>query len=203
MAIFWDAVVNFLLLAFVHADAKTSHPVPTYFKRIHKNGSLVDVNNPQNRLHFGKPILEHFSSGTTLIVTPSYVENGATVNVSWDGIPKASYTDFIALYCPKDEISSEYLDYFYVTESSTYASGYGWYTVAVYNMRTTCEFRYYQESYIHVATSNELKFKGGIYAPLQGHIALTGDPTQMRVMWVSGTGKGLHFFCLRSRNINR
>ena len=193
MAIVWGAVVYFLLIAFLHADAKTSHPVPTYFKRIHKNGSIVDVNDPQNRLRFGKQIREHLSSGANLIVTPSYVTNGATVNVSWNGIPKANYTDFIALYCPKDEISSEYLDYFYVTQSSTYASGYGWYTVVVYNMRTTCEFRYYQESYIHVATSNELKFKGGIYVPLQGHIALTGDPTQMRVMWVSGTGKVLFF----------
>ncbi|XP_015775723.1 PREDICTED: probable inactive purple acid phosphatase 2 [Acropora digitifera] len=187
MAIVWGAVVYFLLITFLHADAKTSHPVPTYFKRIHKNGSIVDVNDPQNRLRFGKQIREHLSSGANLIVTPSYVTNGATVNVSWNGIPKATHTDFIALYCPKDKISSEYLDYFYVTQSSTYASGYGWYTVVVYNMRTTCEFRYYQESYIHVATSNELKFKGGIYVPLQGHIALTGDPTQMRVMWVSGT----------------
>ena len=66
-------------------------------------------------------------------------------------------------------------------------TGCGWYTVVVYNTRTTCEFRYYQESYIHVATRNELTFKGGSYAPL--HIGHTGDPTQMRVMWVSGTGK--------------
>ena len=64
----------------------------------------------------------------------------------------------------------------------------------MYNMRTSCEFRYYHKSYIHIATSNVLKFKGGIYAPLQGHLALTGDPTQMRVMWVSGTGNQFLFF---------
>ena len=60
--------------------------------------------------------------------------------------------------------------------------------VTVFNMRTSCEFRYYQERSIHVATSNVLEFKGGVYAPLHGHLTLTGDPTQMRVMWVSGTG---------------
>ena len=54
-------------------------------------------------------------------------------------------------------------------------------------MRTNCEFRYYEDTYIHVATSTPLAFKGGIYAPLQGHLAVTGEPTEMRVMWVSGT----------------
>ncbi|KAJ7315654.1 hypothetical protein OS493_038408, partial [Desmophyllum pertusum] len=121
----------------------------------------------------------------TLKVTPSLVENGATVNVSWSGIPRPNKTDFIAFYCPENDQSDHYLDYFYVTESASYASGYGWNQVAVYNMRTSCQFRYYQKSYIHVATSNLLEFKGGIDVPLQGHIALTGDPSQMRVMWVS------------------
>ncbi|KAJ7392369.1 hypothetical protein OS493_012029 [Desmophyllum pertusum] len=88
---------------------------------------------------------------------------------------------------PENDQSDHYLDYFYVTESASYASEYGWNQVAVYNMRTSCQFRYYQKSYIHVSTSNLLEFKGGIDVPLQGHIALTGDPSQMRVMWVSGT----------------
>ncbi|XP_068710159.1 uncharacterized protein [Montipora foliosa] len=183
-------VVSSLLLGFLGAEAKSSHPVPTYFKRLHKNGSIVDVKDARHRVHFTQKIFRNFSTGATLEVTPSLVENGATVNVSWGGIPKPDSHDFIAFYCPKNSLPSDYLDYFYVSESSTYASGCGWQLVQVYNLRTSCEFRYYQESYIHVATSNELKFKGGIYAPLQGHIALTGDPTQMRVMWVSGTDDG-------------
>ena len=36
-------------------------------------------------------------------------------------------------------------------------------------------------------------FEGGPEMPLQIHLALTGDPTQMRVMWNSGTGKILLF----------
>ena len=186
-------VVSSLLLGFLGAEAKSSHPVPTYFKRLHKNGSIVDVKDPRHRVHFTHPIFRHFSTGATLEVTPSLVENGATVNVSWRGIPRPDSHDFIAFYCPKDSLPGDYLDYLYVSESSTYTSGCGWQLVQVYNLRTSCEFRYYQEDYIHVATSNELKFKGGIYAPLQGHIALTGDPTQMRVMWVSGTGKDINF----------
>ena len=34
-----------------------------------------------------------------------------------------------------------------------------------------------------------MSFEGGAEIPLQGHLSLTGDPTEMRVMWVSGTSK--------------
>lgn len=193
MANCWAVVVSCLLLSFSSAEAKRGHPLPTYFKRIDSDGFMLDVRDQRNRINFMHPIQKYFTADATLKVSPSLVENGATVNVSWSGIPKPNKTDFIAFYCPKDDISSHYLDYIYATESSTYASGYGWIQVVVYNLRTSCEFRYYQKPYIHLATSNLLEFKGGIYAPLQGHIALTGDPTQMRVMWVSGTGKYFYF----------
>ena len=193
----WAIVVSCLLLGFLSAEAKRGHPVPTYFRRVNSDGFMLDVRDAQNRINFVHPIQKYFTVDAILKVSPSLVENGATVNVSWSGIPKPNKTDFIALYCPKDDISSHYLDNFYVTSSSTYASGYGSNQVVVYNLRTSCEFRYYQKGYIHVATSNLLDFKGGIYSPLQGHIALTGDPTQMRVMWVSGTGKVFHFCLVR------
>ena len=195
MATLWAVVVSCLLLGISSAEAKKGHPVPTYFRRTNSDGSMLDVRDPRNRINFTYPIRKYFTADATLIVSPNLVENGATVNVSWSGIPKPNKTDFIAIYCPKDDEASHYLDYFYVTESPSYASGYGWHQVVVYNLRTSCEFRYYQKSYLHVATSNLLEFKGGVYAPLQGHIALTGDPTQMRVMWVSGTGKTIYFLC--------
>lgn len=195
MATLWAVVVSCLLLGISSAEAKKGHPVPTYFRRTNSDGSMLDVRDPRNRINFTHPIREYFTADATLIVSPNLVENGATVNVSWSGIPKPNKTDFIAIYCPKDDEASHYLDYFYVTESPSYASGYGWHQVVVYNLRTSCEFRYYQKSYLHVATSNLLEFKGGVYTPLQGHIALSGDPTQMRVMWVSGTGKNIYFLC--------
>jgi len=176
-------------------EAKTRHSVPTYFKRLNPDGSVVDAADPQNHIKFAQPIREHFIPNATLKVHPSSVENGAVVNVSWSGVTKPNNSDFIAFYCPESDQPKHYLDYFYVTDSASYASGYGWREVNVYNMRTKCEFRYYQPSYVHVATSNVLQFKGGIYVPLQGHIALTGDPSQMRVMWVSGTGKDFLFPC--------
>jgi hypothetical protein len=42
---------------------------------------------------------------------------------------------------------------------------------------------------IFVTRSNIVMFEGGPEQPLQIHLALTGDPTEMRVMWVSGTGE--------------
>ena len=197
MAACWTVLlVYFLLGLFSGVEVKKHHAVPTYFKRVNADGSAVDAGDLQTRVKFAHPIRKDFTANATLEVYPSLVENGATVNVSWSGIPQPNKKDFIAFYCPKNDLPDHYLDYFYVTESPSYTSGYGWRQVTVYNMRTSCEFRYYQESYIHVATSNVLEFKGGIYAPLQGHIALTGDPTQMRVMWVSGTGNHSGFVLL-------
>lgn len=202
MAASWYALLACFLLCLPSGpEAKTHHAVPTYFKRINRDGSVVNADNPQTRITFAHPIREHFTPNATLKVSPSLVENGAAVNVSWSGVTQPSNMDFIAFYCPENDQPEHYLDYFYVTDSASYASGYGWRKVNVYNMRTKCEFRYYQPSYIHVATSNLLQFKGGIYVPLQGHIALTGDPSQMRVMWVSGTGKDQFCFCVYIENL--
>ena len=189
MASWWAVVVSCLLLGLFSSEAKKGHPVLTYFRRSNSEGVILDVRDLKNHINFTHPIVTKFAPAATLKVSPELVENGELVNVSWSGIPQPEKSDFIAFYCPNDAEASQYLDYFYVTVSENYASGYGWNQVNVYNMRTSCEFRYYQKNYIHVATSNLLKFKGGVYAPLQGHIALTGDPTQMRVMWVSGTGR--------------
>lgn len=189
MAVWWCALLASCLLGLPPGpEAKARHAVPTYFKRINPDGTVVNADDSRTRIKFAHPIRERFTPNATLTVSPSLVENGAAVNVSWSGITQPSNKDFIAFYCPENDQPDHYLDYFYVTDSAN-ASGYGWREVNVYNMRSKCEFRYYQQSYVHVATSNLLQFKGGIYVPLQGHIALTGDPSQMRVMWVSGTGK--------------
>lgn len=38
-----------------------------------------------------------------------------------------------------------------------------------------------------IAVSNKVSFEGGKNMPLQGHLALTNDATQMRVSWTTGT----------------
>lgn len=190
MAAWWAHLLAYFLLGLFSAtETKKNHAVPTYFKRINPDGSLVDAGNLKTRVEFANPTRRDFSTGAILEVNPSLVENSATVNVSWSGIQMPNSTDIIAFYCPEEDHPDHYLDLFYVTDSPSYVFGYGWRQVTVHNMRTSCEFRYYQEKHIQVATSNVLEFKGGKNAPLQGHLALTGDPTQMRVMWVSGTGK--------------
>jgi len=54
-----------------------------------------------------------------------------------------------------------------------------------------------------VVRSPILLFKGGSDIPLQGHLALTGDPTEMRIMWVSGTGRSLPTLEFRKAEVTR
>ena len=105
------------------------------------------------------------------------------------------------MYCPKDDNPKHYLDFFNVKEWPTWNQGFGEKIVTVFNMRTDCVFKYFRykdaESAQLAATSNLLTFSdGGPLAILQIHLALTGNATEMRVMWVSGKGKFL------KKNIN-
>ena len=64
--------------------------------------------------------------------------------------------------------------------------------MTVYNMRVPCEFRYYKYKGEHaqlVVKSNVVRFSGGSSTPLQGHLSLAGNPTEMKVMWMSGSGE--------------
>ena len=196
MAAWWLNLLFCFLVGLSGLEAKKGHAVPTYFKRLNPDGTLVDASDARTRLNFTSPIREMFAPTAVLKVSPDFVEDGGVVNVSWSGIPRPNKSDVIAIYCPSDDQANHYLDVFNVNEASTYSSGFGWHEVTVYNLRTICEFRYYQKKSILLATSNLLEFKGGIYAPSQGHIALTGEPTEMRVMWVSGTGNDVFWVIL-------
>ena len=125
-------------------------------------------------------------------MSPTVVKNAGDVTVIWNGVSNPQEKDFIAFYCPVYDNPTHYLDHFYVSSSSTWKKGYGNHTVVVFNMRSTCIFKYYRagSSYSQlVAESDELSFSdGGPVAPLQGHISVTTKPTEMRVMWVSGEG---------------
>ena len=87
-------------------------------------------------------------------------------------------------------------------ESPTYAEGYGSLQFVLHNLRTDCEFRYYQNSTYTtlLAVSNKVTFRGGKSEPLQGHLALTEDPTQMRVSWTTGTSSTPVVYYGLSRN---
>ena len=124
------------------------------------------------------------------------VKNSQYVSVKWNGIQNPTAKDIIALYCPENADDNDYLDYLNVNVSSTYYQGSGEHTVQLTNLRTNCEMRYFRyiskDVQIFVTRSNIVMFEGGPEQPLQIHLALTGDPTEMRVMWVSGTGEYAH-----------
>ncbi len=176
------------------------HPTPTYFHRKNPDGSMTNRADSSFEDVFRTKFLDEISPedvSSQVIVDPSQdVDNGAKITVSWKYISKPSAKDWIGFYCPRDDLAARALDYFFVSEfeEETWQQGYGSRTVAVFNMRSDCEFRYYR--YLVgglytalVARSNQLTFKGGADLPMHGHLSLTSDPSQMRVMWISGTGK--------------
>ena len=190
-----SSFVLFIVSLFRGVDSKDREKVSTYFSRKGENGELIDATDPLTRL---KMNVYHTDNSQTVLTAslqarPGIVKNGHNVTVAWNGIESAKADDFIALYCPENAKDSDYIDYFSVTESPTYKQGSGEHSVQLTNLRTNCQFRYFKYVWIFhqelVAISNTVMFEGGPEMPLQIHLALTGDPTEMRVMWVSGTGK--------------
>lgn len=172
------------------------------FRNTDADGNLLHREKESYDAVLPKPFVTHISredSGSILKASPITVENGGIVNVTWQNIINPQEKDFIAFYCPVDDSPTHYLDYFFVTVSKTWSLGYGGKQVTVYNMRTNCVFKYFRSiGYSQLVTvSNELSFTGAAIAPLQGHIALTGNPSEIRVMWTSG--KGDDFACIYLR----
>jgi len=169
-----------------------THPILTYFKRKNVDGSYLDFSDTSTDAKIPEGLFIDRSVNTTaqLRVTPEIVSNGDTVGVAWRGVTTPGQHDWIGFYCPRDAKVSQYLDFYSVKQIETHYKTYGKFRVQVYNLRSTCEFRYYivsKEDLILVAKSNELKFAGGMEAALYGHLALTGHNGQMRIMWVSGS----------------
>ena len=173
-----------------------SHTLPTYFRRMDENGHLIDRESSKYGQDIHLPIIEEISrydrSNAVLKVKPLIVKNGEIVTVSWGGVWKPNAKDWIAILCPRIEKIKRKLDHFFVDVSSTWQKGYGSHNVHVFNMRENCEFRYFRNdrhSSRLVARSNKIGFEFGTHAPLQGRLALTGDPTEMRVMWTAAKCK--------------
>ena len=187
----------FTLLVLSYCKRKANQTVPTYFARKDKNGKLIDASNISTWFRINTRVGSFGAESnqtSTVEVKPSIVKDGHYVIVSWSGIKNpVNREDFIALYCPENGKDNDYIDYFNVKDSPTYKEGKGEHSVQLTNLRTNCEFRYFKNiSKDHqelAATSNTVMFEGGPEMPLQIHLALTGDPTQMRVVWVSGTGE--------------
>ena len=129
-----------------------------------------------------------------LIVTPSLVENSGSVTLEWRNIPdpnrRTRNSNWIALFCPSSAPSNKYIDLWPVSDliAHYYPSSHGRSNFVLFNVRTNCEFRYFtNDTYVElVAVSNKVNFVDGAEAPLHGHLALTGDASEMRVQWTTG-----------------
>ena len=124
-------------------------------------------------------------------VWPEEVENAGYVTVLWEFVENPTKDDRIGYYCPFYDKPNHALDYIDVTKSATWAEGYGSYTLKLYNMRAQCAFRYYtnKDTTKIVAISNYVRFtNGNVFSPLQVHISMTNNPSEMRIMWVSAKG---------------
>ena len=163
------------------------------------NGRLIDARLPEFDKDIRKPLIQDVlpeDRHSAVQLWPNPVKNGGLVTVMWKNIKSPSEKDFIAYYCPFDDSPNHYLDIIHVKESLTWKQGYGHYEVQVFNMRSECIFKYYRgktSSSQLVATSDKLSFEGGATTPLQGHIAMTEQPTEMRIMWNSGEGIVIEF----------
>ena len=165
--------------------------VPTFFKRKNRNGKIVNAFEEDTWFKIRTRNAGQSEAGALLKVEPGLVKNSQYVSVAWSGVQNATAKDMIVLYCPENAEDNDYIDYFNADVSSTYMQGNGEYSVQLTNLRTNCEMRYFRyiskEMQEFVTRSNIVIFEGGPEQPLQIHLALTGDPTEMRVMWVSGT----------------
>ena len=173
----------------LHAHPLRSYPVLTYSHKQLPSGEYVDAHSYRIRVS-SKVVDSSSTSGAILSVHPALVHSGDTVSVKWSGVAHPSSTrDWVGMYCPPEKPPHAYLEYWLARDSPTYREGHGQISLRAYNMREECQFRYYTNGTVTelLASSNRLRFEGGRRAPLQGHLALTGNPTEMRVQWTSGT----------------
>ena len=140
-------------------------------------------------------VVSRIYGDAALSVVPAVVENGGSVTLEWKNIPdasersKADKSDWIGLFCPSSSPSNRYIDYWSVNELvGDNPTSNGRVNLILYNVRTDCQFRYFtNDSYVElIAVSNKVSFVDGAEAPLHIHLALTGDPSEMRLQWTTG-----------------
>lgn len=122
----------------------------------------------------------------TLKCTPGFIEVASDVQVSWSGIESPSADDFIGVYSPTDGDKWYPLTRIHANESATYMKGTGSWSFNLLNMRQAYEIRYYpgtEDSERAASCTVQVDEN----RPSQIHLALTNDPTEMRVMWTSGS----------------
>jgi len=113
------------------------------------------------------------------------------VALKWNGVSKPSSEDWIGVYSPSNVNFQETspVKFQYANFSSNYiATGSGSIQFRLVNMHADYIFAFMRNgtSYpILSGFSNVVTFQN-VDQPNQGHLSLTGDPTEMRLSWASG-----------------
>ncbi|CAM6012611.1 unnamed protein product [Sphagnum balticum] len=128
--------------------------------------------------------------------------SGDSVNVTWAGIKSPSHYNWVGVYNPAESSDHHFIGYIMLKLASTeWASGKGWFTLQLVNIRAPYEFRLF-EGY---PSPKKLKdFEGNVLPSVQGrwavstkvefynynepmhiHLALTSNANEMRVMFVT------------------
>ena len=95
--------------------------IVVYLRRV-SNGTLLDRRLPEFDEEIQKPLKQNVLSADAeakLNVLPNPVKNGGFVTIIWRDIRFPTPKDFIAYYCPFDDDTNHYIDFFHVTESVT------------------------------------------------------------------------------------
>jgi hypothetical protein len=146
----------------------------------------------------------------TLAVAPTLLTpTNNQVGIKWAGVLNASEYDFVAIYSPSTSGLENELGWFLTSEvDSQFASGSGSTVLPLINMRTDFVLRFWKAydgkpngdgnstrrapfpttnntAFALEATSQIIAFENPNTAN-QGHLALTTNETEMRIMWVSG-----------------
>jgi len=118
----------------------------------------------------------------SLVASPVSVIYRENITVTWSGISSVHPEDFIGLF---SDTGISMLN----KSCGFFNLGSGNVTFTVMNMRLNYVFKYFSKKIFGgdtvVLESNIVAVEANL--PMQGHLALTGDPTQISLIWVSNS----------------
>lgn len=120
------------------------------------------------------------------------VEKGGEVTLTWSGAAShaPSTSDWLGFFCSDDLASlgdTEYFDYRYLTAAEAAANAGSLTTALLSGREDACEFRFFTSGHCEIGESPPVKIVDAKTAVGSRHLALTGDGSEMRVSWTSGS----------------
>jgi len=154
--------------------------------------------HPLSKIHL-QNIVKKFDGGNIKIDAPIIRGMGEVVNISYSGLSSKypGNKDWIGVWSPKP-VNGNYsamsaTKYIYVTPD---ASGSGQIPLWLLNMRDSVMVAYFTgglKTPVMLAESESVNFENTAL-PMHIHLALTGNPTEMRVDWTSAQDSSKQMF---------